>query len=216
VYVVEGAYTINAGAALTLQPGTVVKFRDTSANLVVNGALVANGSASQNIVFTSLLDDSRGGDTGNEDGIFWPLAGDWGALPITIRATTPRMCSNYVQVRYAGSGGVGITINSAAPHITNSTVYQVRGNGINASTASNPMISDSSVLECTQDGIDITGSSSSHPERQTCLPTNGRYAVYFTAESKVTFSGNKRRDNTYNGAAVTGTFAGSDRLDGPT
>jgi len=36
---------------------------------------------------------------------------------------------------------------------------------------------------------------------------NSRYAVYFTAESKPAFSGNQAVDNSYNGAAVSGTFA---------
>ena len=46
-YVVEGTLTINAGAALTVQPGTVVKFNDTGSGITVNGALVADGTAAQ-------------------------------------------------------------------------------------------------------------------------------------------------------------------------
>ncbi len=208
VYVVEGAYTINAGAALTLQPGTVVKFKDTSANLVVNGALIANGTSSQNIYFSSLRDDSIGGDTGNDDGISWPLAGDWGGITYNDSSNDAQDVLNYVQVRYAGSGGVGIDINSAAPSISNSIVYQAQGTGIDISTAANPQLTNNSILECTQDGIDITDSSSPNLSNN-FFTHNGRYAVYFTAESKVTFSNNTATDNAYNGAAVTGTFNGS-------
>ena len=64
-YVVEGALTINAGATLTVQPGTAVKFNDTGSGIAVNGALVADGTAAQQIVFTSVRDQELGHDVLN-------------------------------------------------------------------------------------------------------------------------------------------------------
>src|SRR5689334_8428187 len=55
-YVVCGAgATVAAGATLTIDPGVTVQFDTTAGNrnLVINGALHANGTVTQTITFTS-------------------------------------------------------------------------------------------------------------------------------------------------------------------
>jgi hypothetical protein len=61
-YVILQSPTIDAGATLTIDPGVVVKF-DYNQSLNIAGNLVARGTADQKIYFTSLYDDSLGGDT---------------------------------------------------------------------------------------------------------------------------------------------------------
>jgi len=68
-YVVNTQLKVAQGAMLTLLPGTVVKFTSCfcgSSGLQVNGAVVANGTAAAPIVFTSVKDDSVGGDTNSD------------------------------------------------------------------------------------------------------------------------------------------------------
>jgi len=65
---VEGALTVAPQTTLTLEPGTVVRFRRTVAGegagplLLVRGRLVARGSAEVPVRFTSPFADSRAGD----------------------------------------------------------------------------------------------------------------------------------------------------------
>ncbi|PIT92635.1 MAG: hypothetical protein COU08_01410 [Candidatus Harrisonbacteria bacterium CG10_big_fil_rev_8_21_14_0_10_42_17] len=67
-YVIQSNISITSGATLTIEPGVVVKFdRGASLNVSNNAYLFASAGLGDRIVFTSLLDDSIGGDT-NGDG----------------------------------------------------------------------------------------------------------------------------------------------------
>jgi len=206
-YIVDAAMTINAGAALTLEPGVIVKLVGSAGSIVVNGALIANGTELTPITFTSLRDDSVGGDSDNDDGLYWPMPGDWGSISFNDSSVDAQNVLNYTDIRYAGAGNVGVQVTSSAPRISNNRISHTRGNAINVSNNSNPLIENNTIAYSTQDGLYITGSS---------IPTimnnvfshNTRYAVSFTADSKPAFSANQAADNGYNGAAVTGTFAG--------
>lgn len=69
VYMVQYGLTVPSGITLTIDPGAIVKFT-SSGYMVINqgGTLVAQGSSSDRIVFTSARDDSYGGDS-NGDGL---------------------------------------------------------------------------------------------------------------------------------------------------
>ncbi|WP_430812481.1 MULTISPECIES: right-handed parallel beta-helix repeat-containing protein [unclassified Carboxylicivirga] len=69
--------TIGENAILNIEPGVVVKFRNYYSGITVDGALTANGTPEEKIVFTSIKDDSKGGDT-NDDGVESnPQKNDW-------------------------------------------------------------------------------------------------------------------------------------------
>ena len=84
-YVIDGNLAVNAGATLTVPPGSVVKFAAGS-SLNVNGKLVANGTLTQPVVFTSLRDDAHGGDSNGDGARTTPAAGDWQGLVISGEA----------------------------------------------------------------------------------------------------------------------------------
>ena len=102
VYYVRKDLTIPAGNTLTISPGVVVKFTpDTS--LLVDGKLVASGTNSNNIIFTSYRDDSAGGDT-NTGGFSAGLVEDWGRIRFSDNSDDSSIIQ-YVTIRYSGNDG---------------------------------------------------------------------------------------------------------------
>ncbi len=77
--------TVAPNTVLTIDPGVVIKFPPYAywfdhRWIRIEGGLVAEGTPLQRIVFTSLLDDSRGGDTNNDGNASSPERGDWHAV----------------------------------------------------------------------------------------------------------------------------------------
>lgn len=85
VYVLDGRVVVNEGVTLTIEPGTIVKAEDgqhsNASTLIVDrgGKLVANGTAEQPIIFTSVNDDILPGE---KESTLDPLAdaGQWGGI----------------------------------------------------------------------------------------------------------------------------------------
>ncbi len=90
VYVIDGTLRID-GATLTIEPGTVVKFTEGSQIEVgystQNSTLIANGTAAEPIIFTSVSST--------------PVAGDWDYIYFGSGATSD--CSmSYCTIMYGG------------------------------------------------------------------------------------------------------------------
>ena len=71
-YIVNGNLAVNAGVTLTIEAGVQVKL-DSGKSILMNGELIAIGSAGNEILFTS--------NAAN------PEKGDWGTLICSINAT---------------------------------------------------------------------------------------------------------------------------------
>jgi hypothetical protein len=130
VYVMTNDVTVPAGRTLTVAPGQVVKavccfFVD----LVVDGTLIADGTAGQPIIFTADRDDTAGGDTNNNAGNDAPFNGVWRAIQLNPGSTGNVL--DHVDIRYGGSGSAGELIVTAAPLVlTDSTVRNSASAGV--------------------------------------------------------------------------------------
>ena len=85
-YIVTNDVTVNSGVTLTIEAGVVVKFNDDYDDLIVDGTLVADGTAAAPIIFTSINDNSVGGDTGSGT----PAGGDWSGMYFNASSTRQR------------------------------------------------------------------------------------------------------------------------------
>jgi sugar lactone lactonase YvrE len=138
-YIVTSNITVqgNDGAdgitTLTIQPGVVVKFNQYSylnigAASGNPGALIAQGTASASILFTS-----------NQTA---PTAGYWNNIQIANTANDATTVLEHCTIQYAGGGGQGaLNINGAAPTLRNVTIANSSTHGVYM-TNGTPIIGD--------------------------------------------------------------------------
>ncbi|MBI4744359.1 MAG: hypothetical protein HY776_06030 [Actinobacteria bacterium] len=154
-YILEGSVIINQGTTLTVEPGTIVKI--DRARIDVNGTLTANGTSSDKIVFTSIWDDSYGGDTNNDGNTSVPNWGYWGYIRLS---TSSKL--NHTIIKYGGgtydvigtlqhySNGA-LYINGGSPEITNSLISDNINYGIKIGDSATPVISGNTITKTKPD-----------------------------------------------------------------
>jgi CARDB/Right handed beta helix region len=107
VFWLNANVTVPKGSTLVIDPGLVLKFGGlfSSAQLVVQGTLQAQGTAAQPIIFTSKNDESAGGDTNNAGSTGSPPGpGNWNGIQFASTSTANVL--DHVEVRYAGQVGI--------------------------------------------------------------------------------------------------------------
>jgi parallel beta-helix repeat protein len=151
-YIIQGL-TISANAVLTIEPGVVIKnVLDAWNGIWVNGALVAEGTATQKVVITSLADDSKGGDTNNNGNANAPNRWDWKGIVFYSSGLDSINSLKNCEIRYGGSGAGSIwewgevrfwgkgKVDSCAIEHTGTTGVGVYGNAI--PTVSNTLLNN--------------------------------------------------------------------------
>jgi len=104
VYIIDSSFSVASGTTLTIEPGTIIKAKTTwYGGPSIYGRLIAYGTSISPIYFTSISDDSVGGDT-NGDGPSLGTAGAWQGLYFKSGSEGS---FNYVNLSYAGVGGYG-------------------------------------------------------------------------------------------------------------
>ncbi|CAB1063893.1 hypothetical protein D1BOALGB6SA_8678, partial [Olavius sp. associated proteobacterium Delta 1] len=128
-----GDVTVPAGVTLTIEPGTTARFlalnddqgsgsNGSRAELIVRGALVAEGTAEQPIVFTSSSSD--------------PNKGDWYGIRLVADANDASISLDHCTVAYAAVGvaaAVAADTHNVVVNIAHCTIHQTSSHGIHVS-----------------------------------------------------------------------------------
>ena len=167
-FIVTGITTVQENASLTFTPGTVVKFRDEVwPELWINGSLIARGTESTPIVFTSIKDDTHGGDTNGDGSSTSPAPGDWQAIKFYA---TARGDLQHTWIGYGGGGAYdsvrilntdqvifrdsiigwsahsGIEIENASPTIERNILVDNQASGLDVRLGAKPRVENNAIF----------------------------------------------------------------------
>lgn len=124
-YVISGDVRITGGAKLTIEPGVRVLFEAQASLRVSQGALSAQGTSAEPIVFTSIRDTAQA----------TPMPGDWGVLGFQPDTQDDNTVLSHVQVRY----GQGIVIEEASPVFRDVRIEHSDGPAMRIDLSSSPV-----------------------------------------------------------------------------
>ncbi|MBI4121324.1 MAG: right-handed parallel beta-helix repeat-containing protein [Parcubacteria group bacterium] len=215
--------TIASGVTLTLNAGVVVKLvSPNTPSIVVNGALIANGTADNEVVFTPFEDDTYGGDMNGDATSTTPSIGTWKQLKFTSSGSGSSL--NHTRIRYGGqiSSGAstergmllvdgtdvamdnviteysakhGLALVDSGSQVQNSTFQHNDAEATSAGVSivgGSPTITDSTFTDNSY-GL-LVGQSSGATITDNTFTENSLYAVYISGTSG-TFSGNTGSGN---------------------
>lgn len=104
-YILTSPFTIAQGNLVTIEPGVVIKFHNYwNQGILVNGGLRAVGTKTQKIIFTSIQDDSAGGDANNNGTGSVPGYDDWKGICFSNTSSDADNILKNCEIRYAGDG----------------------------------------------------------------------------------------------------------------
>jgi len=155
----SGSITVANGNTLTIQPGTVLKFKQGS-NLgitIQDGGALVIGDADDSIngvVITSERDDTYAGDTNENGGGNSPAAGDWGTIAASGSSATINI--NNGIIRYGGLNNYMIRVATGAQATTTTSIIeQSNSTGISVDGDSSILVLTDSIVRNHFRGVEI-------------------------------------------------------------
>ena len=218
-YLLSGHTYVSPSATLTIEPGTVVK-ANPGVGFFVNGVVKAQADGGQPaIVFTSLKDDSAGGDTNADAQATTPAGGDWRHICFYGAPATPSVMTG-CEFRYAGDSvrdynGPGWTdaygnvmVADCAPTFTQCTFSNSWNAGIYLAERCAPTLTRCIIRDNANWGLwleDTYQTASATPPIQFCEITGNGTAASALFRSSVAFAANNSvHGNTHNSIEVRG------------
>ena len=151
--------TISPTATLTINPGVVIKYNFGSYRVYsinVQGALIADGTVDERIVFTSIADDSKGGDTNNDGNNSVPDRGNWRSIQFNSSTLDTLNSLTNCDIRYGGNSTWlynnnwgSVRVFNARLNIDNCVIEQSRTVGIGIFGSAIPTISNTAINNIT-------------------------------------------------------------------
>ncbi len=131
-YIVKSNIVIPQGLVLKIEAGAVVKFAGNY-QLVVRGALIAEGDKTRPIIFTSIYDKEFGKDLTSKLKI--PQAGDWQGVEFLDECDDYTTVMNHCIIRYSNWG---IHCSASYPLLTNITLLDIEQRALRINNSDYP------------------------------------------------------------------------------
>jgi parallel beta-helix repeat protein len=173
-YLLLSQLTIPSGKSLTINKGIVIKSYSSEWDkhrIIVEGTLTANATVDSMITFTSARDDIYGNPSDcNKDGTMTsPAVGDWGGIVFAPGGTG---IMNYCRFKYGRVYDYGFSSCSMTEYVNETAVAMIDASptisncefkdltyGISCYRASNPALSNLSMINTQFTPINISGSA---------------------------------------------------------
>jgi len=154
-YVVASQMTLAPDAILTIEPGVVIKFKGAGSSLSGSGVIIAKGTESDPIIFTSFNDDSYAGDTNQNGTTSSPHAGDWGS----VRLVKDGSKIDWAIVSYGGGDDKrsNVYVKDTSADITHSIIQESKFYGMFLEHASGSLTNNTIQNNSYQQNSESTG-----------------------------------------------------------
>lgn len=215
---VEKSITVEEGAALTVNPGTVVKFAESAGlpgplHIMVRGHLDVRGTVDAPVYFTDWRDDSVGGDANGDGGASLPAPGWWKGIVVTGSGSAGL---EWCEMAYAGAGESSGLYKTGPGDMTmkNCTVRRMDGDGLEIRSSTGEIdirqttFAANSASGLKADGSPVTVYGSG-------FRNNGEYGIVHHIDYSPDYTANIFEDNAAGGISVYGTLTGDVTWRGP-